>query len=89
MRFTKEELAKSVGAIIREVRISKNLTIEELALETGIEYSQLSRIERGKINTSIYQIYLIAVTLKIPIRIAFRLVLVYISNRSSKTNNHL
>jgi transcriptional regulator with XRE-family HTH domain len=41
--------------------------MERLATESGIEYSQLSRIELGKINTSIYHLYLISDTLKISI----------------------
>jgi transcriptional regulator with XRE-family HTH domain len=43
------------------------MSLECLSNETGIGYSQLSRIERGKINTSIYQIYLIIKTLNVPI----------------------
>lgn len=49
----------------------KKLSIEEVANEAGIEYTQLSRIELGKINTSIYQIYRIAVTLDIEIQELF------------------
>jgi transcriptional regulator with XRE-family HTH domain len=33
--------------------------MQQLANEVGIEYIQLSRIERGKINTTIYQVYVI------------------------------
>jgi transcriptional regulator with XRE-family HTH domain len=78
MRLTKAELAQSVGLIIREVRLSKKLTIEQLALESGIEYSQLSRIERGKINTSIYHVYLIVTTLKIPLRTLIKHTILYL-----------
>ncbi len=66
MPLQKEELCNQVGAKLRELRIDRNLSIEKLALDTGIEYTQLSRIERGKINTSIYQIYRIAKTLDVP-----------------------
>ena len=65
--LTKEELSNSIGKIIRELRLSKKMSLECLSNETGIGYSQLSRIERGKINTSIYQIYLIIKTLNVPI----------------------
>lgn len=65
--LTKEELSNSIGKIIRELRVSKKMSLECLSNETGIGYSQLSRIERGKINTSIYQIYLIIKTLNVPI----------------------
>jgi transcriptional regulator with XRE-family HTH domain len=33
--------------------------MQQLSNELGIEYIQLSRIERGKINTTIYQVYII------------------------------
>jgi transcriptional regulator with XRE-family HTH domain len=41
----KEEFVQKVGHSIRNIREDKNLTLEKLALEAGIEYSQLSRIE--------------------------------------------
>jgi transcriptional regulator with XRE-family HTH domain len=41
------------------------LTIEQLAFETGVEYTQLSRIERGRINTSVFQLYMISKALSI------------------------
>ena len=65
MHPDKDKLVKAVGNMIRELRMSKNLSIENLANLTGIEYSQLSRIERGKINTSIYHVYRILLTLEI------------------------
>lgn len=48
-----------LGAKIRELRKKKGLTMQQLSNELGIEYIQLSRIERGKINTTIYQVYII------------------------------
>ena len=56
----KNEVANIVGSKIRSIRQSKGLTIEQLAFEIGIEYTQLSRIERGRINTSIFQLFLIS-----------------------------
>ena len=56
----KEEFVKTIGTSIRNRREEKNLSLEKLAFEAGIEYSQLSRIETGKINTSIYNAYNIA-----------------------------
>jgi transcriptional regulator with XRE-family HTH domain len=55
----KEEFCSKVGYRVRELRVKK-LSIEKLTLEAGIEYTQLSRIEPGKINTTIYQIYKIS-----------------------------
>jgi transcriptional regulator with XRE-family HTH domain len=68
MSLKKEEFIKRVGASIRKHRKSKSITLEELALESGIEYSQVSRIERGVINTSIYHVYIISDTLDVPIK---------------------
>lgn len=56
----KTEISQVVGAKIRSIRTQKGLTIQELAFDVGVEYTQLSRIERGKINTSIFQLFLIA-----------------------------
>lgn len=68
MALSKTQVIKMVGTKIRTIRHAKGLSIEKVALEAGIEYTQLSRIERGKINTSIYQIYKISCSLdtKIP-----------------------
>ena len=71
MKFKKEDVSKKVGTRIREIRISKSLSMEKLATDTGIEYSQLSRIELGKINTSIYHVYIISQSLKVPIQDLF------------------
>lgn len=65
MTLMKEEFCSKVGYRVRELRVKKKLSIEKLALEAGIEYAQLSRIELGRINTSIYQIYKISKTLEV------------------------
>ncbi len=61
----KAKIVKAVGELLRDIRISRNLTIEQLANMTGLEYSQISRIERGKINTSVVHIILILHTLNV------------------------
>lgn len=60
MNQSKEELIKNVGKNIRKLREGKKLSIEALASHASIDYSQLIRIENGKINTSIYNAYTIA-----------------------------
>lgn len=67
MRLSKEELILKVGERVREIRLSKGLTLERVAFDAGIDYSQLSRIELGKINTSIYQIYVVSKSLDVSI----------------------
>jgi transcriptional regulator with XRE-family HTH domain len=67
MSLSKEELILRVGKRVREIRLSKGLTLERVAFDAGIDYSQLSRIELGKINTSIYQIYIVSKSLDVPL----------------------
>lgn len=67
MSITKDEFCARVGYQIRKLRLEKQLSIEKLALEAGMEYTQLSRIELGRINTSIYQIYKISKSLDVTI----------------------
>lgn len=71
MDLKKTELTKKVGNNIRKHRLYKDLTIQKLALQSGIEYSHLSKIERGVVNTSVYQVYLISRTLGIPMESIF------------------
>lgn len=55
---------KKFGKRVREIRLSKKISMENLSFEAGIEYSQLSRIERGIINTSISHVFALANALK-------------------------
>ncbi len=48
------------GKKMRELRLEKGFSQEQLAWKSGLEFSQISRIERGKINTSLSHILLIA-----------------------------
>lgn len=51
--FIDEEFMGDVGNKIRQVRISKGLTIEKLAFKCEVSYSQISRMELGKVNFTI------------------------------------
>lgn len=64
----KKEIIQKLGGNIRQRRLEQNLSMEKVALESGMDYSQVRRIERGIINTTIFQVYRIAKTLKVPIR---------------------
>ena len=65
MHLTKEEIKKAIGYNIRKVRLANKMSIETVAFEAEMDYTQLSRIELGKINTSIFQLYKISRTLKV------------------------
>ncbi len=67
MELNKKDVSKKVGIKIRELRLSKGLSMEQLAFDAGMEYTQLSRIELGKINTSIYHVYKISNSLSVTV----------------------
>jgi DNA-binding XRE family transcriptional regulator len=72
MHLSKEEVTKLVGLKIREIRLKKRLTIEQAAHNAGLEYTQLSRIELGKINTSIYHVFMITESLEVKMHDIFK-----------------
>ncbi|HHY0324769.1 TPA: helix-turn-helix domain-containing protein [Vibrio cholerae] len=57
------KLAEAVGQRIVQMRRSKGLSQEKLALLAEIDRSYMSRIERGKINITLEKLYKIADTL--------------------------
>lgn len=65
MPHNKESVVKLIGKRIRQLRVEHHLTLEALAFNAEMDYTQLSRIELGKINTSIFQIHKIATALEI------------------------
>lgn len=67
MPLQKQEVIRKIGHNIRTCRTEKHISLEKLVLEAGLDYSQLCRIERGVINTSVHQLYVISKTLDVPI----------------------
>ena len=65
MPHNKNTVAKLIGMRIRQLRMESHLTLETLSFNADMDYTQLSRIELGKINTSIFQIHKIAAALEI------------------------
>ena len=59
-RVRDEFIIKSVGENIRQIRISKSLSQEEVAYEADISVNQIGRIERGEINPTISTLYVIS-----------------------------
>lgn len=60
MYYRDEKFIKKFGLKIKEVRKAKKISQEQLAGDTGFELSQIGRIERGEINTSISHVAAIA-----------------------------
>ncbi|MFN5421819.1 MAG: helix-turn-helix domain-containing protein [bacterium] len=61
----KQQFTEVFGNNVRKVRTERRMTLEQLSLEAGLTYSQISRIELGKINTSAYTVYLLSKTLQV------------------------
>lgn len=49
-----------VGAKIREARLIKGISIEYLANSSGMDYSQLARMETGQVNFTISYLFRVA-----------------------------
>ena len=64
---TKKIILIQFGNTLRKLRLEKGFTQEQLANELGVEISQISRIERGVINTSITNLYAISRVLNIEV----------------------
>ncbi|BDB56566.1 hypothetical protein SHINM13_08620 [Flavobacterium ammonificans] len=62
-----------LGMNLKSLRLRANFTQEQLANEIGVEISQISRIERGLIATSVVTFYDISIALNIPLRSFFDL----------------
>jgi transcriptional regulator with XRE-family HTH domain len=66
------EYLKKFGENLKKVREKKNLSQEALASDADLSSSQISRIERGIISTSLSQIVSIAKALDIKPRELFK-----------------
>jgi len=55
-----EDAIKLFGNRLREIRLAKKISQQKLALKVGLEQSQVGRIERALINTSISHAILLA-----------------------------
>jgi len=63
--YKDDEVLKSIGAKIREFRVNKEISQETLANECEIDYSQVNRMELGKVNFSISNLFRIARALNV------------------------
>lgn len=66
-----DEVIKAFGRRLRDFRISKSLSQEQLANEAEIPLSQVGRIEKGEINPTLSTISALAKALNIHIQELF------------------
>lgn len=71
---TKEQFQAELGNNLRRIRKNRNWSIEKLALETGLTYSQIGRIELGRRNPTTYTVYVLTRTLNICTSEMFQLI---------------
>jgi len=66
----KSELLKNVGKKIQEIRVSKGLTQVDLVgkIQGEIDTTNISRIESGRTNPTIFTLYRIATALEIDLK---------------------
>tara|TARA_R110002033_G_scaffold64108_1_gene115116 strand:- start:200 stop:424 length:225 start_codon:yes stop_codon:yes gene_type:complete len=60
-----KDFLMAFGKNLKKLRKEKGFTQEQLAIDLNMEISQISRIERGIINTSIGNLHSIAKVLKV------------------------
>ena len=63
--YKDEKLLLEIGQSLRNARTAKGISIEYLANEIGVDYSQINRMELGKVNFSISNLYRIAKVLEL------------------------
>lgn len=59
-QYRDQDFINRLGEKVVEIRKSKNITQEDLIERSGLSLSQIGRVERGEINTSVSMIALIA-----------------------------
>lgn len=57
---SKENIKKKFAENLKELREKKGISIRELSLRANLEYSQVQRIEKGKVNLSLSTIIALA-----------------------------
>jgi len=63
----KKDLQTAIGKRIKELREERNIPQQDLAAKCNIEKSNLSRIEAGGTNPTIYTLYKIAECLDVSV----------------------
>jgi len=56
----KELIKANFGQHLQKLRAAKDLSIRSLATRSNLEYSQVQRVENGKVNVALTTIYALA-----------------------------
>jgi transcriptional regulator with XRE-family HTH domain len=62
------KILKQFGLHLKKTRIKKGFSQETLAFEADVPISQIGRIERGEVNTTLSTLHLLAKALKMPMK---------------------
>lgn len=65
MDISEEAFIANLGIHVRQLREKKNMSQQDLANDSGIPKSQVARIERAKVNTTVKTLVKIANALQI------------------------
>ncbi|MBQ6782550.1 MAG: helix-turn-helix transcriptional regulator [Acholeplasmatales bacterium] len=68
--YDNSDIELEIGRTIKKKRLEKNMSQIELSRLTSITQSNISKIEKGKVNITIAQLKRIATALKLKIRIS-------------------
>jgi putative transcriptional regulator len=71
--MNESSLLKELGSRIRLIRLSKDMTQNQLAINCNFEKSSMSKIESGQVNLSYITLHRISIGLDINIRELFPL----------------
>ncbi len=67
--YRDDEFLRKIGEKVRALRLKQDLTQMELAFKCGDkDYSQINRIELGKVNFSVSYLSLLAEVLAVPVK---------------------
>ena len=69
--MTKESLQKNIGLRIKQLRLQKDISQQDLAAQCNFEKSNMSRLEAGVVNPTAHTLLKIAKSLNIDIKEIF------------------
>lgn len=66
-----EDLKKVLGQNLRSYRLKMNLSQKDLSQISGLDANYIGGVERGERNISLKNLYIISISLKMPIDLLF------------------